>query len=1550
MQKFSLKLIIFFVSFFILSFGVDKALAAPFITSASPASIISGTAFTLTINGSGFDKTSVITLGGQQKITDTTGTPFQLSTQILASDIPGTGFILVGVLSGSCNCSSNFVSIPVTSNTGYLTIKKESTGGTGSEVFSYTVSGPSGSFPVSVQTFGTSNLAQGSSGQRGPLSAGNYTILEDSMTNWNLGLVSCFNTVTGGSIGSLVTNGITITIGNGINAICTFSNNYGTIAPPPVIPPPPTTGSITVNKTITNYTGNGQTFGFTASSLHVLPTQFCQVTLSSSNTSGSCLLSNLQTGYSWHITETPVANWSSTPTGGCQASVGGVCNFTNNYTGGGIGNGSGSITITKNTTPGSGDGTFTFTGTNGAGNYTLTTVGGTRSQYIPFVSTGTYIISESNANQNGWTLTGPPSCVVNGSGLANFTYTANSATINIGNNSTNVTCTFTNAYNTPTQPPSCSALDNDPGSMVYYRGSQNNVYYFKLIGTNNGIGWGGGTGTILSAGGTPIAVQSPYTDDSDLSTMTVHSGAIDVGENAVVKVTLLPGEPSYIGNTQNGITTLSYGSWPASYEVELEEVCSPPPSGNGNLVIVKNTSGGIGNETFNFDITRPGSPTISRSVTTSGSTFSASGSTNPSIQLAPANDYGITEVGPNGPSGQNGWVLTNAFCTIGNQVLPTGTVEIVAGQTTTCTFTNVFQSTATGTGALVVTKNTFDINENDIFNFSGNVSANPFTLQTVNGVKSKVFLFLTPGSYTVNETLTASQIAAGWQMISNGCQSVSIAVGDIKTCEITNTKTAPTTTTLRVNKVLIPSTDTGKFNLRIDGATAGTGANVGNGGTTGAVTVIAGSHTVSETAGAGTTLSNYTSVISGDCASNGNITLATGDNKVCTITNTLNGTPPPPPPPAGTIVIRKETSGGTGIETFNFNMINNSTGAVSISTSILANQTQSGTYNHYGQTGNIYPAIGTSYSIIETNANQFGWTLDSVSCSPVAGTPATNGINISINSEQSTTCTFRNSHPPGTAQLKVIKLLQPSSVQSTFHIKVDGTPIKPSVAYTTDPYEFLNGSQSNYVTVTSGPHQLTESLVDYSPFASPPVSSINDFDPTFSCSGGVTINNQGNFNLTAGQQTTCVITNKYSPKFTSIEVKKITTGGDDTFDFTASATPLAPINFSITTTNGSGNHTIPNAPFGTWKITEDLGSLPDWSLTNASCETNGNPIGNNVSLGVESISITTNSPVNCQFENDYSPTTGDIEVTKTTTGGDDTFEFIATASPFAPIDFQITTIGGTGTYLLDNLDSSAMWKIIEDPTLMPVDWSFDTATCDIAGSSTGTQITDGIKDVEVQISVTTECEFTNIYSPATLEVQKILIPSTDTGTFNLQINSITEGTGADVGDGGTTGPIALNPGNYIVGEQPGIGTDLLDYSTEIGGDCDPFGNVILGSGEQKICTITNTRASGIEVKKISNGGDKIFGFIATSPPLAPIPFYIATTSGQGTYILENAFSGIWQIEEQAIPAGWTQVSNGCSSVTVLPGELATCQIVNNCNSGSCYSSGETYGQKEVPPT
>ncbi len=98
---------------------------------------------------------------------------------------------------------------------------------------------------------------------------------------------------------------------------------------------------------------------------------------------------------------------------------------------------------------------------------------------------------------------------------------------------------------------------------------------------------------------------------------------------------------------------------------------------------------------------------------------------------------------------------------------------------------------------------------------------------------------------------------------------------------------------ITVTKRLTPDGDPGRFNLMIDGETSGTGAAVGNDGTTGTVQIDTGRRTVSETAAPGTSLDDYTTRIScrnGDTlvgADGTSLTLSVrrGDAFVCVIEN-----------------------------------------------------------------------------------------------------------------------------------------------------------------------------------------------------------------------------------------------------------------------------------------------------------------------------------------------------------------------------------------------------------------------------------------------------------------------------------------------------------------------------------------------------------------------------------------------------------------------------------------------------------------------------------------
>lgn len=110
---------------------------------------------------------------------------------------------------------------------------------------------------------------------------------------------------------------------------------------------------------------------------------------------------------------------------------------------------------------------------------------------------------------------------------------------------------------------------------------------------------------------------------------------------------------------------------------------------------------------------------------------------------------------------------------------------------------------------------------------------------------------------------------------SADCAIASAVGGTTYNCTITNDDIAPR---LIVTKVVVGGTKViSDFPLFIDGGSVTSG--VTN-------TTTVGSHTVSETSA-----SNYTSVIGGDCAANGTITLALSDLKTCTITNTYVSPP-----------------------------------------------------------------------------------------------------------------------------------------------------------------------------------------------------------------------------------------------------------------------------------------------------------------------------------------------------------------------------------------------------------------------------------------------------------------------------------------------------------------------------------------------------------------------------------------------------------------------------------------------------------------------------------
>ena len=216
-----------------------------------------------------------------------------------------------------------------------------------------------------------------------------------------------------------------------------------------------------------------------------------------------------------------------------------------------------------------------------------------------------------------------------------------------------------------------------------------------------------------------------------------------------------------------------------------------------------------------------------------------------------------------------------------------GTITLLPGDNKTCTITN--DDSPPSQAQLTLIKQVINSNGGTkvVADFPLFIDGSPVTSGVANVVTPNVV-------HTASETQQAGYTASVWGGDCAADGTITLLPGDNKTCTITNDDIGPT---LTVIKQVVPSSDSGLFNLQIDGATAGTGANVGNGGTTGEVAVNAGAHTVGETAGTGTNLANYVTAIGGDCAANGAITLALAENKTCTITNTRASTPTPTPTP-----------------------------------------------------------------------------------------------------------------------------------------------------------------------------------------------------------------------------------------------------------------------------------------------------------------------------------------------------------------------------------------------------------------------------------------------------------------------------------------------------------------------------------------------------------------------------------------------------------------------------------------------------------------------------
>lgn len=212
-----------------------------------------------------------------------------------------------------------------------------------------------------------------------------------------------------------------------------------------------------------------------------------------------------------------------------------------------------------------------------------------------------------------------------------------------------------------------------------------------------------------------------------------------------------------------------------------------------------------------------------------------------------------------------------------------------------CTITNT--RIAAATGQIRVKKILVPANDPGKFNLFIKNSGNATVATMGNAGNNQMAgpATVPPGVYTVSETAGFATVGTDYTSVISGagCNAngtANVAANSNITCIITNTKKPSGTIT--VKKVTVPSNvPNAKFTLQIKNSNGQVLHQWSNGHppfTLGPATLTSGStYTITEVAGTGTSLSNYTTAITGAGCANGVVNLTAGANVVCTITNTL---------------------------------------------------------------------------------------------------------------------------------------------------------------------------------------------------------------------------------------------------------------------------------------------------------------------------------------------------------------------------------------------------------------------------------------------------------------------------------------------------------------------------------------------------------------------------------------------------------------------------------------------------------------------------------------
>ncbi len=729
-----------------------------------------------------------------------------------------------------------------------------------------------------------------------------------------------------------------------------------------------------------------------------------------------------------------------------------------------------------------------------------------------------------------------------------------------------------------------------------------------------------------------------------------------------------------------------------------------------------------------------------------------------------------------------------------------GKTTVALGETKTCTLTNSSQQ------AYIIVEKVVD-NTN-----GGNAQPDDFNL-TLNGnaTTSGTQIAVDPGTYTAGETQLPGYTFDGFSGDCDENGKTTVALGETKTCTLTNSSQQAY---IIVEKV-VDNTNGGNaqpddFNLTLNGNATTSGTQIA---------VDPGTYTAGETQLPGYTFDGF----SGDCDENGKTTVALGETKTCTLTNSSQ---------QAYIIVEKvvDNTNGGNAQPDDFNLTLN------------GNATTSGTQ--------IAVDPGT-YTAGETQLP--GYTFDGFSgdCDENGKTTVALG--------ETKTCTLTNSDQQAYIIVeKVVDNTNGGNAQpDDFNLTLNGNATTSGTQIAVDPG-----------TYTAGETQL-------------PGYTFDGFSGDCDENGKTTV--------ALGETKTCTLTNSSQQAYIIVEkVVDNTNGGN-----------AQPDDFNLTL---NGNATTSGTQIAVDPGTYTAGEtqLPGYTFDGFSgdCDENGKTT---VALGETKTCTLTNSSQQAYIIVE--------KVVDNTNGGN-----------AQPDDFNLTLNGNATT---------SGTQIAVDPgtytageTQLP-GYTFDgfSGDCDENGKTT------------VALGETKTCTLTNSSQQAYIIVEKV-VDNTNGGNaqpddFNLTLN----------GNATTSGTqIAVDPGTYTAGE-----TQLPGYTFDgFSGDCDENGKTTVALGETKTCTLTNSDiAPTLKLVKIVDNGANPGGtavaddWTLSATAAAPDDGRNFSNAG-GSGVFETVFANAGYNLEESIVAGYqvkadwscdggTQVG---STITLGLDEDVTCTIEN----------------------